>query len=224
MKFIDSEGLRTLWGIIKKKFLPLSGGEMEHSASIQIAQDDGDLEGDKYGVKIDNTGFFVGNLGDSMTQHVYVTASGIQTESKEPNQVFTTDGKTVYLKTINGQEIYSNSAGDTNIQITASGDYLPTSGGTLTGKLEITGQGSGSTHDNPDLYVSDSASNGTRLYKDHLYVGDDENNFMVDVMAKDTGAVIDMRCESIEEKDFIHVNLKPYAEPITEEEITALLK
>lgn len=116
---------------------------MEHSASIEIAEDDADLEGDKYGVRIDNTGFFVGNLGDSMTQHVYVTASGIQTESKEPNQVFTTDGKTVYLKTINEQEIYSNSAGDTNIEITASGDYLPTSGGTLTGKLEITGQGSG---------------------------------------------------------------------------------
>lgn len=164
MKFIDSEGLRTIWGIIKSKFLPLSGGEMENSASIVIADGPADPEGDRQGVRIDNTGFFVGNLGDDGTQHVYVTSSGIKTESSRPNEVFTTDGNTAYLKTINGQEIYGDDMGDTNIEISVSGDYLPTSGGSVSGNVYV----------NALLTVEDGAE--ARIRGNELALNYDEDN------------------------------------------------
>lgn len=89
-------------------YLPLTGGTMTGDVSFENGADI---------TIIDST---------DATTRIQITARGIQNEFNDADRVYTTDGDTTKLKTINGQSLF----GSGNIEITAgtSGNYISKSG------------------------------------------------------------------------------------------------
>ena len=89
-------------------YLPLTGGTMTGDVSFENGADI---------TIIDST---------DATTRIQITARGIQNEFNDADRVYTTDGDTTKLKTINGQSLF----GSGNIEITGgtSGNYISKSG------------------------------------------------------------------------------------------------
>ena len=89
-------------------YLPLTGGTMTGDVSFENGADI---------TIIDST---------DATIRIQITARGIQNEYNDADRVYTTDGDTTKLKTINGQSLF----GSGNIEITGgtSGNYISKSG------------------------------------------------------------------------------------------------
>lgn len=122
-------------GLDDGPFLPLSGGEMNYGARLKFSLSEPNDNGDEIGVRINSDSIFVGNFGDGSDYCLTIDREGIQTHEDDATKVFTTDGKTNYLKTIDGESIFGY--GD----IALSDKYLPLSGGTMTGLLKGSNSG-----------------------------------------------------------------------------------
>ena len=89
-------------------------------------------------------------------------------------------------------------------------NYLPLTGGTVTGRFTVDNDGT-SDFNSPDLLINDPSSNGIRLYGNIIYTGDDEFNVLID--PDSSNGVINIHAEGAPE-DAIYFNNQSYIQSL----------
>lgn len=144
-----------------------------------------------------------GGLASIVIQHggtedagATITRYGIAIADKSSSDLLTADGSTTTLKTINNQSLLGN--GNITIESGASGDYLPLSGGEMTGY--ISWENNKSVIDDCELHFNSSLSTGedrTRLTMESDYLSisyttanDDQTGHIIASVTKNDGPSI----------------------------------
>ena len=152
MKVLDETGMGVFWALVKEyianhveevtnNYLPLTGGTL--SGDVRLTPNNTlSIARSEEGVSVDvvklgwvsasekGDGIFIRSVSDG-SNHLSINYKGIRNDTASEDYFYTTDGNYRTLKTINDESLFDGG----NLDLDAR--YIPISGGTMTGGLNI---------------------------------------------------------------------------------------